>query len=68
MFHYEVFCPAEKWRELVLGPALPRQGDEFRYKDVLYKVDAAQHQAESSGPLALGYAVKLPIVYLSRMK
>lgn len=69
-FKCDVFCPPEDWRVEALVCVLPRDGDQLRHKDKLYKVVGAEHTlvANGSGVLQEGYLVRKPLVYVSPLK
>jgi hypothetical protein len=68
-FKCDVFCPVENWRVEALVPALPRDGDQIRHKDKLYKVGGVEHSLVPHADADLyGYLVRKPLVYVSPIK
>lgn len=68
-FHCEIYCPVENWRVTVLVSALPREGDQIRHKDKLYKAGGVEHTlVENADAVQYGFLVRKPLVYVSPTK
>lgn len=68
-FKCEVWCPKENWRVDALVSVLPREGDQLRHNDKLYKVGGAEHALTPNADANLhGYLVRKPLVFVSPLK